>query len=193
MIVSEPAFLCLHVTIRRIDSRLSSWCGMLGSMGRRRSRAPEGGGGPGGAQATFGPALGLVVIPADSTPAMPDHRVVTLTERQALALAVQGILFARRRRHGDAHVAFAGAVRLDPSLKLASLDGFWSLPRAGQEAAVQAYEAAALPREAAMLGATLRDTYRLRAVPHSSNRASQEEVPDGGVPIPMLSPTPFID
>ncbi len=101
-------------------------------------------------------------------------RVMTLVQRPALALVIQGILFARRRRHDDAQVAFAGAVRLDPALDLASLDGFWSLPRAGQQDAVDAYEAAAHYWEAATLKATLRQTYRPRAVPHRGDRVSHD-------------------
>ncbi len=88
-----------------------------------------------------------------------------------MALAVQGAC----RRHDDALVAFSGAARLDPALDLASLDGFWLLPRAGQQVAVNAYEAAAQSREAAKLDATRRGTYRSQAVPRRGDRAIDDD------------------
>jgi len=117
--------------------------------------------------------LADVATPASGEAGTAVDSSMTLGQRGALALAVQGVLFARRRRHEDALGAFTGAVRLDPALDLASLDGFWSLPRAGQQAAVLAYEAAERQKEATMLEATLRQMYRPRALLRPGDRPSQ--------------------
>ena len=90
---------------------------------------------------------------------------LTAAERRARAAAVRGLMLARKRCYGTAQAAFAEAATLDPLLDLASVPTFWELHRAGQETVVRAYEEAGRIRDAAVLAATLRHTFRPRAVP----------------------------
>ena len=99
---------------------------------------------------------------------------LTATERRARAAAVRGLLLARKRCYQAAEAAFAEAAALDPSLDLAGVPSFWQLHRAGQETAVRAYEAVGRVRDGAMLAATLRHTYRPRALPRPSATATAE-------------------
>lgn len=88
-------------------------------------------------------------------------------ERQAHLLAVRGLMHARQARHDAAGQAFAHALALNPRLDLAGLPTFWDLPRAGCEAAVNAYAHQGLTAEATTLNARLRQTLRPRPLPNS--------------------------
>jgi hypothetical protein len=90
-------------------------------------------------------------------------------ERQAHLLAVRGLMHARQARHDAAGQAFAHALALNPRLDLAGLPTFWDLPRAGCEAAVNAYLHQGLTAEATTLNARLRQTLRPRPLPNSGN------------------------
>lgn len=88
--------------------------------------------------------------------------------RRAHLLAVRGLMHARQARHEAANTAFGEALSLDPKLDLSELPTFWDLPRAGCEAAVQAYRDAGLASEATTLNARLRQSLRPRSVPLST-------------------------
>ena len=98
---------------------------------------------------------------------------LTATERRARAAAVRGLMLARKRRYGAAQAAFAEAARFDAGLDLSDVPTFWELPRGGQEAAVRAYEEVGRLQDAGALEATLRSTFRPRAVP-ALRRAAEE-------------------
>lgn len=91
----------------------------------------------------------------------PDHR-------RAHLLAVRGLMHARQARHHAAGAAFGEALELNPRLDLTDLPTFWDLPRAGCEAAVQAYHDAGLAAEATTLNARLRQSLRPRLLPPPS-------------------------
>lgn len=95
---------------------------------------------------------------------IPDH--LGPDERRAHLLAVRGLMHARQARHDAAGQAFAHALALNPRLDLAGLPTFWDLPRAGCEAAVNAYLHQGLTAEATTLNARLRHTLRPRPLPH---------------------------
>ena len=89
---------------------------------------------------------------------------LTPNEQRARVAAVRGFVRAREQRFEAATSAFAEAAMLDPRLDLATIPRFWTLPRGGQQAAIDAYERAGRERDAAMLIARVRKTYRLRLV-----------------------------
>lgn len=91
----------------------------------------------------------------------PEHR-------RAHLLAVRGLMHARQARHQAAGEAFGQALSLNPRIDLAELPTFWDLPRAGCEAAVQAYHDAGLAAEATTLNARLRQSLRPRLLPPPS-------------------------
>jgi len=135
------------------------------------------------------PALHLVVAPSSDLEPVPDTaegdvrrtnfrwRRHPLLRRETIAdeiasehgepgarsAAICGLFLARSGRIDDAEAAFTRASR-SASIDLAELPGFWDLPRAGMQAAVNAYEANQRYRDAAALGARLRLTYRPRLV-----------------------------
>lgn len=89
---------------------------------------------------------------------------LSATERRARAAALRGMLLARQRRFSSARKAFAEAITYDPTLDLASVPTFWRLERGGQEAAISAYQDQGREREASMLAARMRQTFRPRLV-----------------------------
>src|SRR5829696_539060 len=93
---------------------------------------------------------------------------LTPNEQRARVAAVRGFVRAREQRFEAATSAFAEAAILDPRLDLATIPHFWTLPRGGQQAAIDAYELAGRARDAAMLIARVRRTYRLKLVISSS-------------------------
>ena len=89
---------------------------------------------------------------------------LTPSEQRARVAAVRGYVRAREQQFDAAIGFFAEAATLDPRLDLATIPNFWNLPRGGQQAAIDAYELAGRERDAAMLTARIRKTYRLRLV-----------------------------
>lgn len=85
------------------------------------------------------------------------------SERAARLAAERGVLLARGRKLIEAGEAFTTAAR-DESIDLATLPGFWDLPRNGMLVAVQAYERVDRLRDAAALEARIRHLYRPRAL-----------------------------
>lgn len=92
-------------------------------------------------------------------------RALAPEHRRAHLLAVHGLMHARQARHEAAGKAFSEALSLNPGLDLAALPTFWDLPRAGCQAAVQAYEEAGLLAQATTLNARLRQSLRPRLLP----------------------------
>lgn len=89
---------------------------------------------------------------------------LTPNEQRARVAAVRGYVRAREQRFDAARRFFTEAATLDPRLDLATIPNFWSLPRGGQQAAIEAYELAGRERDAAMLIARVRRTFRPRLV-----------------------------
>lgn len=85
------------------------------------------------------------------------------TVRAARLAAERGVLLARGRKLIEAGEAFTTAAQ-DESVDLATLPGFWDLPRNGMLVAVQAYERVGRLRDAAALEARIRHLYRPRAI-----------------------------
>lgn len=89
---------------------------------------------------------------------------LTPDEQRARVAAVRGFVRAREALFDAARTAFTEAATLDPRLDLATIPDFWNLPRGGQQAAIDAYELAGRERDAFMLIARVRKTYRPRLV-----------------------------
>jgi hypothetical protein len=89
---------------------------------------------------------------------------LTPNEQRARVAAVRGLLRAREQLFDAARTAFTEAATLDPRLDLSSVPDFWRLPRGGQQAAIDAYEAAGRERDAFMLIARVRKSFRPRLV-----------------------------
>ena len=89
---------------------------------------------------------------------------LTPNEQRARVAAVRGLMRARDQLFDAARDSFAEAARLDPRLDLATIPHFWSLPSGAHQAAIEAYELAGRERDAAMLIARVRKTFRPRLV-----------------------------
>jgi hypothetical protein len=85
---------------------------------------------------------------------------LTPNEQRARVAAVRGYVRAREQHFEAARSFFTEAATLDPRLDLATIPRFWNLPREGQQAAIDAYELAGRERDAAMLIARVRKTFR---------------------------------
>jgi hypothetical protein len=111
--------------------------------------------------------------PVDASGAGP----LTANERRARAAALRALALSRGRRFASAQAAFAEAARLDPSLDLTRIPGFWRLERAAHEAAIDAYDDAGRARDAAVLRAQVRSTFRPKPVraPHIAAIATAKQ------------------
>jgi len=89
---------------------------------------------------------------------------LTPVEKRARVAAIQGFVRAREEAFDDACTFFAEAATLDPHLDLTTIPHFWNLPRGGQQAAIDAYDLAGREREAAMLIARVRKTFRPKLI-----------------------------
>lgn len=89
---------------------------------------------------------------------------LTATEQRARVAAVRGFVRAREDAFDDARSFFTEAAKLDPRLDLTTIPNFWSLPRGGQQAAIDAYDLAGRERDAAMLIARVRKTFRPKLI-----------------------------
>lgn len=81
--------------------------------------------------------------------------MVMTTAHHARLAAVRGLFNARSGDYEAARLAFAEAAR-DRAQDLTALPGFWALPRAGQTAALLAYEDVGRPSDATDLAVKLR-------------------------------------
>jgi hypothetical protein len=89
---------------------------------------------------------------------------LTPNEQRARVAAVRGLVRAREQQFEAATALFAEAATLDPRLDLSTIPQFWSLPRGGHQAAIDAYDRAGRERDAAMLIARVRRAFRPRLV-----------------------------
>ena len=123
---------------------------------------------------TLSAASGAMPLPKSAEPAsrLDDPAgPLTAAERRARAAALRALALSRGRRFDSARAAFTDAALLDPSLDLTRTPAFWRLERAAHEAAIDAYVAAGRDRDAAVLRARVRSTFRPKAL-----RAQQEPV-----------------
>lgn len=176
MVISQPAIVGLEQARERVErSVVAIWARararLNGTVVESIEMATAGAGPPVAvaSDATGEPRTGgdveLAAAPRSEPEPEPAEPPLTAEERRARAAAVRGLMLARKRCYGTAQAAFAEAAMLDPFLDLASVPTFWDLHRAGQETVVRAYEDAGRIRDAAVLAATLRHTFRPRAVP----------------------------
>jgi hypothetical protein len=160
MMITQPAFFCLEATWHRILGRatpgrvdeISVW---------DRPAPPEGPIPPLPDAAPIARVEPAATAPtalatSESNPSGP----LTVAERRARAAALRALSLCRQRRFTGARSAFAEAARLDPLLDLTRTPGFWNLERAAHEAAIDAYGDVARDRDAAVLRARVRSTYR---------------------------------
>jgi len=186
MVISQPAIVGLEQSRERLARSLAAvWARarvLLGGMAVEPIAVSTTGTGPAVAVSTD--ATDGAETAGDGRPAgppRPNHEPepaappLTAAERRARAAAVRGLMLARKRSYGTAQAAFAEAATLDPLLDLASVPTFWELHRAGQETVVRAYEDAGRIRDAAVLAATLRHTFRPRAM---APRQGSESIPN---------------
>ena len=89
---------------------------------------------------------------------------LTPNEQRARVAAVRGLVRAREQQFAAATVHFTDAATLDPRLDLTRIPRFWTLPYGGHQAAIEAYERAGRERDAAILIARVRKTFRPRLV-----------------------------
>ena len=161
MIISQPAWMCLVATERRLTRQRPT-----DSEPSPTETAPSQ---PSPAQA--GSALSLArsepqreVAPVAASTAVDVSTPLSPRERRARAAALRGLALSRQRRFDAARAAFAEAARLDPLLDLTRTPGFWRLERSAHEAAIAAYDDAGRDRDAAVLLARVRSTFRPKPV-----------------------------
>ncbi|MDQ4099471.1 MAG: hypothetical protein M3121_03110 [Chloroflexota bacterium] len=88
--------------------------------------------------------------------------------------AIRGMFNARSGDYEAARLAFAEAAR-DRAQDLTALPGFWSLPRAGQTAAVLAYEDVGRPGDATDLSIKIRTSLASLSPHLAGDKVSQLE------------------
>lgn len=162
MILSQPALVCLEATWQRLLGRgaeTEAPVNVRRPLAPLRDSSPTGPGAPVALarQIPDEPSLtAQIVIDAESP--------LTAQERRARAAALRGLAFSRQRQFMAARNAFVEAARLDPLLDLTRTPGFWKLERGAHEAAIEAYLASGRERDAAVLRARVRSTYRPKPV-----------------------------
>lgn len=162
MIITQPAWMCLVATGRRLTGQ------------RPVKPAPSP---PESALSQPNPAVQPVAAvalakiepqrasaAAEGSTAVAASTPLTASERRARAAALRGLALGRQRRFDAARAAFAEAARLDPLLDLTRTPGFWRLERAAHEAAIAAYDDSGRDRDAAVLRARVRSTFRPKPV-----------------------------
>lgn len=168
MMISQSALMCLEAT----------WLRMMGHVAADLELDPA----PAALQGSDALDLatdlqGEVVYPIGGTSTTIDSAIqpgrvgnkvqrpdvaapLTADERRARAAALRALALSRGRRFDAARTAFIEAARLDPILDLTRVPGFWKLERAAHEAAIDAYQNTGRERDAAVLRARVRSTYR---------------------------------
>jgi hypothetical protein len=167
MLITQPALICLETTWRRLIGRSPE------DEPQLLTHSPEDAGElpasllasvAGEIPETRPPALPAEIagdlVSADAEGSAP----LTASERRARAAALRALALSRGRRFASAQTAFAEAARLDPTLDLTRVPGFWRLERAAHEAAIDAYDEAGRARDAAVLRARVRSTFRPKPV-----------------------------
>jgi hypothetical protein len=168
MLITQPALICLETTWHRLlgrpiidepgpqplalDDRDAALVPVLAPVTEEVTLAV--------AQVLPGTSASDVATPAEEAGSGP----LTANERRARAAALRALALSRGRRFASAQSAFAEAARLDPTLDLTRIPGFWRLERAAHEAAIDAYDEAGRARDAAVLRARVRSTFRPKPV-----------------------------
>ena len=162
MVISDPAI----VELDRVWRRMMRWATWPWRRGAPTPRLVE---------AWIEPDADPIVA-APPSPAVPTVSLaaprsddLTEAERRARVVALRGLMLARACRYEQARDAFAQAATFDPALDLAATPTFWTLHRAGQEAAVAGYERAGELRQATRLAALLRQRLRPRLLSRPSD------------------------
>ncbi len=161
--ISQPAIICLEASWRRLFHRGDDRALTVPPETQSRGDVP----------ASLAPSIAAVAAgesvlateperdsPAASDPSGP----LTAAERRARAAALRALALSRGRRIASAEVAFTEAANLDPRLDLTRTPSFWTLERAAHEAAIAAYVAVGRDRDAAVLRAQVRSTFRPKAL-----------------------------
>jgi hypothetical protein len=167
MMISQPAWWCLETTWLRL------WRRPLAESDAGHVPDPPPGAAMPARMSEDAPSIEGIVA-AEAAPA-PDARrsptspggpdaPLTAAERRARAAALRALALSRGRRFDAARDAFTDAALLDPTLDLTRTPTFWKLERAAHEAAIDAYDAAGRDRDAAVLRARVRSTFRPRAL-----------------------------
>jgi hypothetical protein len=162
MMISQPAWWCLEATWQRLLRRPADDAELhLEACGARPA--------PVTARTDDASAPGAIAIAAEPAQSGVESMVssgavaggpLTPAERRARAAALRALALSRGRRFDAARAAFTDAARLDPELDLTRTPTFWKLERAAHEAAIDAYTAAGRDRDAAVLRARVRSTFR---------------------------------
>ena len=159
MMISQPAWICLETTWQRLTGRRIDDC-----AGQGAQEAPT---------VTESVPLAVTAMAAIADVAAgaamdgaagEASTPLSGPERRARAAALRGLALGRQRRFDAAQAAFASAAQLDPTLDLTRTPGFWKLERAAHEAAIGAYLVAGRERDAVVLRARVRSTYRPKPV-----------------------------
>ena len=167
MMISQPAWWCLETTWQRLWRRPRAE-----SDAGQEPDAPLGVAMPARMGEDVSRTEGTVAVEAAAasdarqSPASPGEPDAPLTaaERRARAAALRALALSRGRRVDAARDAFTHAALLDPKLDLSRTPTVWKLERAAHEAAIDAYVAAGRDRDAAVLRARVRSTFRPRAL-----------------------------
>ncbi len=171
MMISQPALICLEASWRRL-------------LGRGDERQPFESPDPIVHRGAVSSVMPRIAVGAESEPSpapaprpdVPDEYVpvgpLTVAERRARAAALRALALSRGRRFASAEMAFTEAAGLDPRLDLTRTPTFWTLERAAHEAAIAAYVAVGRDRDAAVLRARVKSTFRPKVV-----RARPEPLP----------------
>ena len=165
MMISQPAWLCLEATWQRLLRRPlpDADAGHVPDAPPLATVAAETGDAR-TAPVARSAAATAVQAPHPTSGIEPPSGPLTATERRARAAALRALALSRGRRFDAARVAFTDAARLDPTLDLTRTPAFWKLERAAHEAAIDAYVAAGRDRDAAVLRARVRSTFRPKAL-----------------------------
>ena len=166
MMISQPAWWCLEATWQRLLRRpvaepiaeVVPDATPTSAPPMKTEEAPT------LARAAGGSAPVAVQPSRVSVGPEPPSGPLTAAERRARAAALRALALSRGRRFDAARAAFTDAALLDPTLDLTRTPAFWKLERAAHEAAVDAYVAAGRDRDAAVLRARVRSTFRPKAL-----------------------------
>jgi hypothetical protein len=173
MMISQPALICLSATWQRLMRQSARGAELADA---RAQHAPT----PANAiQRDVETAMesSLVAQAAGASPAPVAREQaaavgaqvdvaapLAANERRARAAALRALTLSRERRFDAARAAFAEAAGLDPALDLTRTPAFWKLERAAHEAAIDAYQQAGRDRDAAVLRARVKSTFRPKAL-----------------------------
>ena len=166
MMISQPALLCLEATWHRLLRRplAETDAGHVPDVPPPAHLSAESVGHERSAEVPSGPAPMAAAVSEPPLGEVAPTGPLTAAERRARAAALRALAFGRGRHFDAARAAFTDAARLDPTLDLTRTPSFWKLERAAHEAAIDAYVAVGRDRDAAVLRARVRSTFRPRAL-----------------------------